>query len=35
MCVLPLTGAAQAWRNTSLPEHERVTDLVNRLTIEE
>ena len=35
MCVLPLTGAAQDWRNTSLPEHERVTDLVNRLTIEE
>ena len=37
-CVLWMTttpATAQAFRNTSLPEHERLTDLVGRLTLEE
>ncbi len=33
MTTTPAT--AQAFRNTSLPEHERLTDLVGRLTLEE
>lgn len=33
MTTTPTT--AQAFRNTSLPEHERLTDLVGRLTLEE
>jgi len=35
LCLTVTAATAQAYRNTSLPEHERVTDLVNRLTLDE